>query len=565
MSYDYEFPEGLRIADINNNRKVGTIDRRFIQSGNNVASGFARPAPFPLGSPAMGGGGSGGAFNIGKTFKSLGSSAVKIAAPVVSKIAQQHLEKALTSMLSSSAESAAAGAGVTGGRKGFKAFARSVVSHPQVKAFASQAVKTIAPHVKAMAENMLNATIQRLSEHGSAGSDGMEGAGFFQNLGHGFQVEGDMAREIATHGVGGKFNIGKTFKKLGSSAVKIASPIVSKIAQQHLEKALTSMLESSAESSAAGAGMTGGRKGFKAFARSVVNHPAVRHLASQAVTIVAPVIKDVANKMLNKAVQMAMGADSGESMEGGSIGSFFHHMGNSIGNVVKDVGTGLATNYVASALMNPVVDEAILEGALVAAPAVAEAAGRRPRGRPRKMAGGSIGSFFKKVGHSIGDVGKSVATGVGTQYLVNALTNPAVDEALAEGAMVALGRRPRGRPRKAAAAGGFSLSNAIHSVTKQVPYGRGKAKGGLVIQNPDGTFRQVNNFITTPKKLFGRGGAALGADPRTYTPMPRKVGGAKSGGAKSGGARGAIVSRIMKERGCSLPQASSIVKSEGLY
>jgi len=53
-----------------------------------------------------------------------------------------------------------------------------------------------------------------------------------------------------------------------------------------------------------------------------------------------------------------------------------------------------------------------------------------------------------------------------------------------------------------------------------------------------------------------------GADPKTYT--PRKVGGAISGGAK-GMSRQMMVSKIMKERGVSLPMASSIVKKEGLY
>jgi hypothetical protein len=40
-------------------------------------------------------------------------------------------------------------------------------------------------------------------------------------------------------------------------------------------------------------------------------------------------------------------------------------------------------------------------------------------------------------------------------------------------------------------------------------------------------------------------------------------GGASTGGSRS--ARGAIVSQVMRERGCSLPEASRIVKAEGLY
>jgi hypothetical protein len=41
------------------------------------------------------------------------------------------------------------------------------------------------------------------------------------------------------------------------------------------------------------------------------------------------------------------------------------------------------------------------------------------------------------------------------------------------------------------------------------------------------------------------------------------TGGASTGGSRS--ARGAIVSQVMRERGCSLPEASRIVKAEGLY
>ena len=56
-----------------------------------------------------------------------------------------------------------------------------------------------------------------------------------------------------------------------------------------------------------------------------------------------------------------------------------------------------------------------------------------------------VGKAFKKVGKAL----QPVAEGVATQYLVNALTNPAVDDALIEGAevgaMAAAGRR-RGRP-----------------------------------------------------------------------------------------------------------------------
>jgi hypothetical protein len=50
--------------------------------------------------------------------------------------------------------------------------------------------------------------------------------------------------------------------------------------------------------------------------------------------------------------------------------------------------------------------------------------------------------------------------------------------------------------------------------------------------------------------------------------VQKRRGGARSGGARSGGARSEraqIVKQVMAERGCSLPQASRIVKEEGLY
>ena len=58
----------------------------------------------------------------------------------------------------------------------------------------------------------------------------------------------------------------------------------------------------------------------------------------------------------------------------------------------------------------------------------------------------------------------------------------------------------------------------------------------------------------------------LGSDIKRM--VQRRRGGARSGGARSGGARSEraqIVKQVMAERGCSLPQASRIVKEEGLY
>jgi hypothetical protein len=160
----------MRIAEINNNRKVGTVARKYIQSGNNVASGFARPEPFPLGSPAMGGVAmsagesvSGGKkFNLVGTLKKVGKKVasaaaplVAIAEPIATKYAQQHLEKALTGMLQSSAESAAAGAGMTGGKRGAKMAAKEMMAHPDTKKMIAEALQSLTPVVQNMANSMV--------------------------------------------------------------------------------------------------------------------------------------------------------------------------------------------------------------------------------------------------------------------------------------------------------------------------------------------------------------------------------------------------------------------------
>ena len=245
MSYDYNFPESLRIAEINNNRKVGTIDRRFIQSGNNITS-FGN-ADFPLGSPAMGGyapsGGRkgigikkiakgtssgvkmlatdpvgftkvlvgppvtssnykgdpnnpfGGKVKVGKAFKSIGKKAVSVAAPIVTKAATKALEKALTDMMKSAAEEEAAGAGMSGGKKGFKSFAKSVISHPATKAMTQEAMKIVVPIAKDVAKKMMKEAIQSMMEGGepspAGGKKGLKGT--FKKIGK------DVATGVATN------------------------------------------------------------------------------------------------------------------------------------------------------------------------------------------------------------------------------------------------------------------------------------------------------------------------------------------------------------------------------
>lgn len=282
-----------------------------------------------------------------------------------------------------------------------------------------------------------------------------------------------------------------------------------------------------------------------------------------------------------------------------------------------------------------------------------------PDGQFRQIGGKGIGSAFKKVGKAL----QGPAEAVATQYLVNALTNPAVDEGLMEGAevgmMAAAGRR-RGRPP---AGGKFSLKKAVsHPVTKTIikkatpivqKQGEKMLKKGIdslvssmmqdeqqgmsggrklsikkIASHPitkkiadhviktatpivkdyakktikealSGSSEPAGGKISMGKigksigKEVGKSALRVGTDvgeqmlasylagegrgdkvrqaiddiedlgsdiKRMYQ---RRRGGAQSGGARH--ERAQIVKQVMAERGCSLPQASRIVKEEGLY
>lgn len=282
-----------------------------------------------------------------------------------------------------------------------------------------------------------------------------------------------------------------------------------------------------------------------------------------------------------------------------------------------------------------------------------------PDGSIRQIGGKKhIGKAFKKIGKSVGKVGQDVATGVGTQMLVSALTNPAVDEGLMEGAevgMMAMGRR-RGRPptggKKGLSKGLKKVGKAVvkhatpilkkqgekmlekgieslvnymvqdetsemsggkkmslkdiakHPATKKIAHEVIKQTAPIVkehgkkmikdmlkgsSQEPSGGKIHVGKALKKVGKIAepvavgvasnvladaimsgaGRKDKVrqaiddiedLGSDIKH---MARKSGGSSSGGARS--RRAGIVKQVMQERGCSLPEASKIVKAEGLY
>jgi len=392
MSYDYNFPESLRIADFNNNVKVGSIPRKYIQSGNNVATGFARPAPYEYGSPAMGGGKGRRGIQPSDSFKRM--------------VGQ-------------------------GGKVGVKKLTKGTASG-----------------VKMLATDPVG----------------------FTNVLVGPPTTSSNFQGDPNNPFGGKVKVGKIAKSVGSSAVKVAVPIVTKVATKALEKAILDMMKSSAE--AEGAGMSGGKKGAKAFAKSVLSSPITKAVAKEALDVALPIVKKIAMDMLKDGLKSMMeGSSEPTGGKGKGAKSFFRSVGDKTVDAGLGVGSAVGTAYLLQALANPAVAEAVAEGAL--------------------------------------PVGEAVAIGV------------------AEGAGM---KRGRGRPRKVPI---YGASPPMRSMSAG-----GAPSGGRMI---------------------------YGADPRTYT--PRQIGGGN--GATSGGAKGMsrqmMVSKIMKERGVSLPMASSIVKKEGLY
>jgi hypothetical protein len=79
----------------------------------------------------------------------------------------------------------------------------------------------------------------------------------------------------------------------------------------------------------------------------------------------------------------------------------------------------------------------------------------------------------------------------------------------------------------------------------------------------DSTFRPGMAVLKPLMGLAGPEGQAMAGVASALGYGKHRKGGVRSGGARS--TRGAIVKHVMNERGCSLAQASKIVKQEGLY
>lgn len=131
----------------------------------------------------------------------------------------------------------------------------------------------------------------------------------------------------------------------------------------------------------------------------------------------------------------------------------------------------------------------------------------------------------------------------------------------------AMPKRGRGRPRKMCGgnAGHASTANALGHATMGSVYGSlpGSGLGGSDVP-PNGVApMSYGNVPQAPASFrrntvgMGKPRKALGADGHGLAPAPKMVG----SGARS--ARGQMISRIMKERGLSLGQASKYLKEHG--
>ncbi len=270
----------------------------------------------------------------------------------------------------------------------------------------------------------------------------------------------------------------------------------------------------------------------------------------------------------------------------------------SVGKALQKPAEAVATQYLVNALTNPAVDDALLEGAEVG---VMAAAGRR-RGRP--PAGGKIhvGKAFKKVAsHPITKTIVKKATPIiqkqgekalkkGIESLVSSMTQDEQQE-MTGGRKLSL---------KKIASHPITKKIADHVVKTATPIVKEHAKrmikealSGSSSAEPSGGKIKMGKIGKSIGKEVGKSALKVGTNVGEQmlvnylagegrgdkvrqaiddiedlgsdikSAYQRRRGGAQSGGARS--ERAAIVKQVMAERGCSLPQASRIVKEEGLY
>ena len=281
------------------------------------------------------------------------------------------------------------------------------------------------------------------------------------------------------------------------------------------------------------------------------------------------------------------------------VGKALGKVGKAIQKPAENIATGVAANYLMGALTNPAVDDALLEGAEVGMMA---AAGRR-RGRPPAGGKKGIGKAFKKVAsHPITKTIVKKATPIiqkqgekalkkGIESLVAGLTQDEEQE-MSGGRKMSL---------KKIASHPLTKKIADHVVKTATPIVKEHAKrmikealSGSSSAEPSGGKIKMGKIGKSIGKEVGKSALKVGTDVGeqmlanylagegrhdkvrqaiddiedlgsdiAHLVKKKRRGGAQSGGARS--ERAAIVKQVMAERGCSLPQASRIVKEEGLY
>jgi len=269
------------------------------------------------------------------------------------------------------------------------------------------------------------------------------------------------------------------------------------------------------------------------------------------------------------------------------IGKAFKKVGKSVAKVGKDVATGVGTQMLVDTLTNPAVDEGLMEGAEVGMMAMGRRRGRPPTGGKKGLSKG-----LKKVGKAVVKHASPIIKKQGEKLLekgIESLVNYMVqDEAQMQGGKKMTLKHIMNHPATKKIAHEVIKQTAPivkqqgQQMIKQMMQGSPEPSGGSKglkalkkigkVATPIAEGVATNVIADALTSGAGRGKVRqaiddiedLGSDIKRMS----KRGGSVSGGSVSGGARSkraGIVKSVMQERGCSLPEASRIVKQEGLY
>ena len=312
--------------------------------------------------------------------------------------------------------------------------------------------------------------------------------------------------------IGGKKGIGKAFKSVGKALQKPAEAV----ATQYLVNALTNPAVDEGLMEGAEVGMmalgrrrgrppAGGKMKIGKAIKKVASHPVTKTIVKKA----TPIVQKQGEKMLKKGIDSlvsSMMQDEQQEMSGGrklSIKKIASHpITKKITDHVIKTATPIVKDYAKQQIKQA------LSGSSSA-----------PAGGKSKMG---------KIGHSLGSL-----------TLKQALSQPPFAPAPA-GGKISMGKI------------GKSIGKEVGKSALRVGTDVGEQMLASYLAG-EGRRDKVRQAIDDIEDL--------GSDIKHL--VQKRRGGARSGGARS--ERAQIVKQVMAERGCSLPQASKIVKEEGLY